>query len=570
MNIARHRKRITLTSILGVLVLTISLSVFFITNRQADGAPVVGFKAGRIIDDSIFTNKSSMSAASIQAFLNSKVPVCDTNGEKPSEFGGGTRAQWAASRGYSPPFTCLKDFSEGGRSAAQIIYDTAQTYSINPQVFIVLLQKEQGLILDDWPIPGSSQYRTATGYACPDTAPCDAQYYGLTKQLDWSGKMFRAILNNSPTWYTPYLLGENYIQYNPNAACGGSVVNIENRSTQALYNYTPYQPNPGALAAGWGQADCGAYGNRNFYLYYTNWFGPTNKPAIPACPTTTVDCVWEFVHQDTGKHFYTSSLSERNAVYLGAYNYVGVAFFSRKTAVDSSQLVSRLYNSAGSEHIWLVDGAEKTRLIGEGWVDEGQKFIMDPVYANTGAKVTRLYTTQNGGKRIFSTNGTTIKTLLASGYTKEATTFTSPTQSGSEPTPTANHINVYRFFTNEGRHFWTTNENERLKLLANPSVYQYEGVSWEADAFSDGLPVYRLYSPQGRHFWTTVEYEKNSLIDAGWRYEGIAWRESPTSTKDIHRFYNALSGTHLFTASSAERQSVTTAGWRYEGIPWKG
>lgn len=253
-------------------------NLFLIGKDTVNAAPVIGFSPDRIIDDAVFTNSTSMDSGQIQAFLNSKVPICET---------------WhAAGYGQSPPFTCLKDYSENGKSAAQIIFDTAQQYKINPQVFIVLLQKEQGLITDTWPL--ASQYRTATGYGCPDTAICDSQYFGLTNQLQWSGKMFRAILNNSSTWYTPYILGNNYIKWHPDFdsgrrspegkviwedRCGGSVVNIQNRSTQALYNYTPYQPNSSALNAGYGTGDaCGAYGNRNFYLYFNDWFGSTIGP----------------------------------------------------------------------------------------------------------------------------------------------------------------------------------------------------------------------------------------------------------------------------------------------------
>lgn len=236
------------------------------------------FDAGRIIDDSIFTNKSSMTATQIQDFLNAKVPNCDTNGTKPSEYGGGTRAQWGIANGYAPPYICLKDYKENNKTAAKIIYDTAQEFSINPQVLLVLLQKEQALVLDEWPV--SIQYRSATGYGCPDTAACDTTYYGFTNQVTWAARMFRAIMDNSPTWYTPYILGKNYIQYNPNVSCGGSNVVIENRATQALYNYTPYQPNQAALNAGWGTATCGAYGNRNFWLYFTTWFGNTNIPTV--------------------------------------------------------------------------------------------------------------------------------------------------------------------------------------------------------------------------------------------------------------------------------------------------
>jgi hypothetical protein len=261
------------------LVVSVFLASLFLYNQQqASATPIIDLKAGRIIEDNVFTNSISMNPAQIQSFLNGKVPNCDTWGTQASEFGGGTRRQWAEARGYSAPFTCLKDYVEGGNSAAQIIYNIAQQYQINPQVFIVLLQKEQGLVTDTWPT--STQYKTATGYGCPDTAACDSQYFGLTNQLSWSAKMFRAILNNSPTWYTPYNLGANFIRWSPNSSCGGSTVNIENRSTQALYNYTPYQPNASALAAGYGVGDsCGAYGNRNFYLYFRDWFGYNSGPA---------------------------------------------------------------------------------------------------------------------------------------------------------------------------------------------------------------------------------------------------------------------------------------------------
>jgi len=254
------------------LLFLITLSLLVLGQAQQAHA-LAGWNAGRIIDDSIFTNTNTMNPSQIQAFLNSKVPVCDTYGTQPSEYGGGTRAQWGQAKYGQSTFTCLKDYSENGRSSAQIIYDTAQKYQINPQVLIVLLQKEQSLVTDTWPL--NVQYRTATGYGCPDTAPCDSQYYGLTNQLDWAGKMFRAILNNSPTWYTPYVLGNNFIRYSPDGNCGGSTVYIQNRATQALYNYTPYQPNQATLNAGWGTASCGAYGNRNFFLYFTSWFGAT-------------------------------------------------------------------------------------------------------------------------------------------------------------------------------------------------------------------------------------------------------------------------------------------------------
>lgn len=276
---------------IGRYVRTIGLGVALSLTAAVSLTPLAnaytaGFSAGRIIDDSVMANASTMSASDIQNFLNAKVTTCDTNGQQTSEYGGSDlngdgrvqRWEWAQAKYGQSSFPCLKDYKiSDGRSAAQLIYDTAQKYTINPQVMLVLLQKEQSLVTDTWPL--NIQYRSATGYGCPDTAACDSQYYGLANQVDRAAKMFRAILDNVPQsqWYTPYVVGNNYIQYNPDSRCGGGNVYIETRATQALYNYTPYQPNGYALGGGTSSAypNCGAFGNLNFYSYFTDWFGPT-------------------------------------------------------------------------------------------------------------------------------------------------------------------------------------------------------------------------------------------------------------------------------------------------------
>lgn len=158
-----------------------------------------------------------------------------------------------------------------GETAAQIIWQAAQDYSVNPGVLIVLLEKEQGLITDTW--PNHIQYRSATGYGCPDTAACASQYYGLKNQIRHAARMFRSVLDGG---WTNYPVGPNYVRFHTNAACGGTTINIQNRATSALYRYTPYQPNQAALNAGYGLGDgCSAYGNRNFYALFTDWFGST-------------------------------------------------------------------------------------------------------------------------------------------------------------------------------------------------------------------------------------------------------------------------------------------------------
>jgi hypothetical protein len=305
------------------------------------------WKPGRIIDDGIFTDPSGMSVGDIQNFLNSKVPACDTNGSKISEFGGGTRAQWAIARGYPGTFTCLRDYYEvpktepgnyipannyGGKpipagaiSAAQMIYNASQRYQINPKVLLVTIHKESSgpLTTDEWPL--EKQYTYAMGAHCPDSGPggsanCDVNYSGFSMQIAESAALMRWYLDSmSQSWWQykkPYQ--NNYVLWNVSqTGCGGGNVYIENKATAALYTYTPYQPNQAALNNMYGTGDgCSAYGNRNFWRIFSDWFGTTYNP----------DYSWQLVRQ----YVYTDSTKTAPAglsgLLPGDRRYVGFVF----------------------------------------------------------------------------------------------------------------------------------------------------------------------------------------------------------------------------------------------------
>jgi hypothetical protein len=278
-------KRILLLTLV-VMTGAMSLIAVFQPNTPVKALSGSDWRAGRIIDDAVFNYANSMSIDQIQHFLNSKVPNCDRWGTQ--AYNGTTRRAYSESQGVQFPLTCLKDYYEntstkannlegrpapaGAKSAAHIIWEAGQQYSINPQVLLVLLQKEQSLVFDDWPWP--KQFRSAVGFACPDTAPCDAEYYGFYNQVSSAARQFRRYANN-PNNYN-FVPGGNYIRYNPNAACGGSGVYVESQATASLYNYTPYQPNQAALNNLNGTGDgCSAYGNRNFWRMFSDWFGST-------------------------------------------------------------------------------------------------------------------------------------------------------------------------------------------------------------------------------------------------------------------------------------------------------
>ena len=244
-----------------------TLSFLMASNMKKSDATMAGFSAGNIISDYVMGNYNSMNESQIQAFLKSKNSCNDTGTYKAQQY---PNYSYHIVNGH---FVCMADENFNGESAAHIIYRAAQDYHINPQVLIVLLQKEQGLVTDTW--PNSVQYRSATGYGCPDTAACDSQYYGLKNQIRNAAELYRWILDHGSKYYP---VGWNNVRFSPNAACGSSRVNIENNATAALYQYTPYQPNAAAINAGYGTGDaCSAYGNRNFYNYFTDWFGDTRK-----------------------------------------------------------------------------------------------------------------------------------------------------------------------------------------------------------------------------------------------------------------------------------------------------
>lgn len=254
---------------------------------DSDNAAVVGFNPGMIISDEVFYNPNTMDSQAIQNFLNRMGAAC-------------IPGKGAAEDGSDVP--CLKDYVQAtptlpaddlcgayvgspSENAANIIDKVAKACNINPQVILVILQKEQTLITASDSYLQPRRYRSAMGFGCPDTADCDAQYFGFFNQVYQAAKRFQYYRAN-PTRYRHRAGRVNEVLYHPRRnddgsyACGSVSIFIENQATAGLYNYTPYTPNAAALAAGGGLGDeCSSYGNRNFYRFFTSWFGSTGTSA---------------------------------------------------------------------------------------------------------------------------------------------------------------------------------------------------------------------------------------------------------------------------------------------------
>ena len=267
--------KITLGVILALsLIAAITVPLYLIyTSRDQASAHLDGFDPGNIMSDFVMGNKSTMTEAQINNFLHSKNP-CNKAYDDEVKYWQGQGYIYGISGNR---VLCMADDKFDGESAAHIIWQAAQDYSINPQVLIVLLEKEQSLVTDPW--PNHRQYASATGFDCPDTGGCDPRGAGFKNQVRKAAALFREVLDGGWSNYPAYTT--QFIYYNPNTGCGGTNIYIQNRATSALYRYTPYQPNAAALAAGKGTGDsCSSYGNRNFYNLFTEWFGSTQSYEI--------------------------------------------------------------------------------------------------------------------------------------------------------------------------------------------------------------------------------------------------------------------------------------------------
>ncbi|MEY3587143.1 MAG: hypothetical protein RJB32_439, partial [Actinomycetota bacterium] len=326
-----------------------------ISVQPAEAAPPgSAFDPGLIISDSVFFDFGSMTLPQIQAVLDSKVAEC---------------------RATDPAIDCLKNYktaipetpatapgevgpckaiaAKPSATAAEIIYEIANACGINPKVLIVTLQKEQGLVSSTKPT--EYMYRAAMGFGCPDSDPgiCGKVYTGLFNQVYRAAKQFRWYGNpaGSFTYWKP---GRTVaMRYNPKSSCGTKSFELKSQATANLYYYTPYTPNSAALNNLYGTGDsCSAYGNRNFWRFYHDWFGSPigGGYLLKATGTET------FLIVDSKKYRVTNPAILASVRPLGPLGEISQAYLdSFTTSGDLSQLVK--HSSNGSLYL-LVDGVK--------------------------------------------------------------------------------------------------------------------------------------------------------------------------------------------------------------------
>jgi len=197
------------------------ISLFFPFTSKAT------FNPNYLISDAELTNYVSMEMGDIQGFLE---------------------------KGYLADYKTT-DIDGHTRYAADIIWRAAQRNGINPQVILVMLQKEQSLVTDD--NPSQDQLDWALGYGvcdnCSHNNPDIQRWKGFAKQVNSTtlqiNEGYLADLAEN---------GETVMGFAPGVACtiDDTLVVPANNATAALYTYTPHLE-----------------GNENFAVIWQAWFG---------------------------------------------------------------------------------------------------------------------------------------------------------------------------------------------------------------------------------------------------------------------------------------------------------
>ncbi len=262
----------------GAVLLGLLLPLLVLVGAApASAADSRDFSAGALIADSKFFDGDAMTPIQVWNFIDAVNPGCAA-GEVCLENYRETTSNKAANP--------MCDAYVGGsfESAARIIAKVGKACGISQKAILVILQKEQSLVTNSNPSDRSFWY--AMGAGCPDSTGCTTPNTGLFEQVYYGSYLLKRYTMPPGTGAgTDYPLdyGSRYpvgkstnILFNPKTSCGSAPVYVTNQATHALYIYTPYQPNAAALQNLYGTGNsCSAYGNRNFWRMYTDWFGST-------------------------------------------------------------------------------------------------------------------------------------------------------------------------------------------------------------------------------------------------------------------------------------------------------
>lgn len=264
----------------------ISFIILFLPNSTLAQGLIVesAFNPNKLIEDSVFADTQTFGGSDgVQKFLESKNSILANTS---LEF---------IQKLREPSITMLKEALGDPRpnlgrlrTAAELIWDSSQSAGINPQVILVKLQKEQGLITNHTSSSPDRLQRAldfSLGFGCPDSTGCRESlypgfYFQLFGNLDSGGNRYVGAAKSLMKSFNTE--GGRGPSVNGKIAKVGDVITLDNtlggyigilpvqsiqltnKATAALYRYTPHVFN----------------GNYNFWKFFNEWFRYPNGTLI--------------------------------------------------------------------------------------------------------------------------------------------------------------------------------------------------------------------------------------------------------------------------------------------------
>ncbi len=177
--------------------------------QSSDLVGASGFDANEIVVSTAMLDEATLGAAQIAAFLRA------------TPYGQGS---------------FLASYSSHGVSAVSAMVTAAHTYALNPLLFLVRAEMDQGLVGSSFYPTPASRVEFAFGCGCAGAGGCDPAYAGFDVQLDCLAAAIRESLDAVAAH------GKTDGGWGPGIAgttIDGAHVTPKDDSTASLYQYTP-------------------------------------------------------------------------------------------------------------------------------------------------------------------------------------------------------------------------------------------------------------------------------------------------------------------------------------------
>jgi hypothetical protein len=247
------------------------------------------------------------------------------------------------------------------KTAAQIIWEAARAWNLNPKVILATLQKEEGLLtLSD----SNNAARLNKAMGCGVYPGSPNTYPGFGNQV-WNGARKLSTYEITYNWFpgktkTVTISGSDQTM---------TIVPL-NASTFALYTYTPYYP------------------QKLVWDVYVRYFGDPSAPP-------RLQPVYRFQNRASGAYLYTISEGVRYSLIAKSsrtWSYGGAPYSIDTSSTVNTRPLYRLYNTRTHAYAYTISTRTRSLLLAvrpRQWTSNGSVGSVSPA-AGSGDPVYRL------------------------------------------------------------------------------------------------------------------------------------------------------------------------------------